>query len=97
MFIVKEKSDDVFSREGNDLYCRVRVSLVEALAGRDDGGEVVKTMELLDRRKMQVTATVGCDQIWLGADDLWRGNADKEGWEREEEGRHECQVGSRFS
>ena len=37
VFVVKEKSDDVFSREGNDLYCRVQVSLVEALAGRDDG------------------------------------------------------------
>ena len=37
VFVVEEKSDEVFSREGNDLYCRVRVSLVEALAGRDDG------------------------------------------------------------
>ena len=59
VFVVEEKSDDVFSREGNDLYCRVRVSLVEALAGGDDGGKVVKTVELLDGRKMQIAAPLG--------------------------------------
>ena len=59
VFVVEEKSDDVFSQEGNDLYCRVRVSLVEALAGRDDGGKVVTTVELLDGRKMQVVAPLG--------------------------------------
>ena len=52
VFVVEEKLDDVFSREGNDLYCRVRFSLVEALAGRNDGGKVVTTVELLDGRKM---------------------------------------------
>ena len=59
VFVVEEMLDDVFSREGNDSYCRVRVSLVEALAGRNDGGKVVETVELLDGRKMQVAAPLG--------------------------------------
>ena len=41
------------------MYCRVRFSLVEALAGRNDGRKVVTTVELLDGRKMQVAAPLG--------------------------------------
>ena len=94
VFVVEEKSDDVFSREGNDLYCRVRFSLVEALAGREGGHD----SRVAGWTEDAGGGTVGCDQTWSGADDLWRGNPDKEGlWECEEEGRHEWQVGSGIS
>lgn len=55
VFVVEEKPDDVWSRDGNDLICKVPISLVDALTGT--GGK--KTVELLDGRKIQVTVPSG--------------------------------------
>ncbi|KIY62465.1 DnaJ-domain-containing protein [Cylindrobasidium torrendii FP15055 ss-10] len=55
VFVVEEKPDDVWSRDGNDLVCKVPISLVDALTGT--GGR--KTVELLDGRKIQVAVPSG--------------------------------------
>ncbi|KAJ7261780.1 hypothetical protein B0H12DRAFT_1105708 [Mycena haematopus] len=51
VFVVEEKPHEVFEREGNDLSCRVPLTLLEALTG--GGGK--KIVEALDGRKLQVT------------------------------------------
>lgn len=58
VFVVEEKQHEVFTREGNDLLCRVPISLVEALTG-SLSGKIVKTVEMLDGRRLQVTAPNG--------------------------------------
>ena len=55
VFVVEEKPDDVFSREGNDIVCKVPISLVDALTGSAHK----KTVELLDGRKLQVPVPAG--------------------------------------
>ncbi|KAK0193963.1 hypothetical protein F5146DRAFT_1221500 [Armillaria mellea] len=55
VFVVEEKPDETFLREGNDLVCRVPISLLDALTGV--GGK--KTVELLDGRKLQVSVPFG--------------------------------------
>ncbi|KAK0469589.1 DnaJ-domain-containing protein [Desarmillaria tabescens] len=55
VFVVEEKPDEVFSREGNDLVRRVPISLLDALTG--EGGK--KVVELLDGRKLQVSVPGG--------------------------------------
>ena len=52
VFVVEEKPHDRFTREGNDLICSARLSLIEALTGVPGGKKVV---ELLDGRKLQVS------------------------------------------
>ncbi|EIN10052.1 DnaJ-domain-containing protein [Punctularia strigosozonata HHB-11173 SS5] len=55
VFVVEEKPHDRFTREGNDLVCKVKIPLVEALTG----GSSKKTIEALDGRKLQVTVPSG--------------------------------------
>jgi DnaJ family protein B protein 4 len=58
VFVVEEKPHETFTREGNDLLCRVPISLVEALTG-SPGGKIVKSVEMLDGRRLQVTVPSG--------------------------------------
>jgi len=57
VFVVEEKPHEVFTREGDDLVCRVPIPLVNALAGPVGGGK--KTVEMLDGRKLQVAVPAG--------------------------------------
>lgn len=50
VFIVEEKAHEVFTREGDDLICRLRIPLVDALTGVDGK----KTIVALDGRKLQI-------------------------------------------
>lgn len=50
VFVVEEKLHDVFTREGDDLICRLKIPLVDALTGVDGK----KTIETLDGRKLQI-------------------------------------------
>jgi DnaJ family protein B protein 4 len=59
VFVVEEKPHHVFSREGNDLVCQLRIPLVEALAGSPGGDRLKKTVEMLDGRKLQVPVPLG--------------------------------------
>jgi len=54
VFVVEEKPHGVFERQGNDLVSKVKISLLEALAGGSSGGRITKTIEHLDGRKVQV-------------------------------------------
>lgn len=55
VFVVEEKPHEVFIRDGNDLTCRVQISLLDALTGT--GGK--KIVEALDGRKLQITVPPG--------------------------------------
>jgi DnaJ homolog subfamily B member 4 len=55
VFVVEEKPHPQFTREDNDLVCKVKLPLVEALAG----GAAKKTVEALDGRKLQVAVPPG--------------------------------------
>lgn len=55
VFVVEDKPHPTFTREGNDLVCRMKISLVDALAG--SGGK--RTVEALDGRKLQVPVPSG--------------------------------------
>ncbi|KAG1804942.1 uncharacterized protein HD556DRAFT_1327495 [Suillus plorans] len=55
VFVVEEKPHDVFTREGDDLICRLRIPLVEALTGVDGK----KTIVALDGRKLQISLPGG--------------------------------------
>ncbi|KAF9041019.1 HSP40/DnaJ peptide-binding protein, partial [Hymenopellis radicata] len=55
VFVVEEKPDDTFSREGNDLICKVPIPLLEALTGSPSK----KVVGLLDGRKLQVPVPSG--------------------------------------
>jgi len=50
VFVVEEKPHATFTREGNDLVCRLKIPLVDALAG--NGGK--RIVNALDGRKLQV-------------------------------------------
>ncbi|KAG2110237.1 uncharacterized protein F5147DRAFT_689724 [Suillus discolor] len=50
VFVVEDKPHDVFTREGDDLICRLRIPLVDALTGVDGK----KTIVALDGRKLQI-------------------------------------------
>ena len=54
-FIVEEKPHPVFTRDGDNLVCDMKIPLVDALAGSD----TKKVVELLDGRKLQVPFPVG--------------------------------------
>ncbi|KAJ7593370.1 hypothetical protein C8J56DRAFT_930912 [Mycena floridula] len=56
VFVVEEKPHPLFTRDGNDLVCRISIPLVEALTGVTGGKKVV---ELLDGRKLQVPVPSG--------------------------------------
>lgn len=55
VFVVEEKPHDVFTREGDDLICRLRIPLVDALTGVDGK----KTIVALDGRKLQISLPGG--------------------------------------
>ncbi|KAI6108009.1 hypothetical protein F5141DRAFT_1203477 [Pisolithus sp. B1] len=55
VFVVEEKPHPVFTREGDDLICYLKIPLVEALTA----DQVKRTVEQLDGRKLQVTAPPG--------------------------------------
>ncbi|KAF9476227.1 DnaJ-domain-containing protein [Pholiota conissans] len=60
VFVVEEKPHEVFSRDGNDLKAKLRIPLVEALAGPPAGvAKLSKTLELLDGRKLQIAVPQG--------------------------------------
>ncbi|KAG1759195.1 hypothetical protein EDD22DRAFT_806799 [Suillus occidentalis] len=50
VFVVEEKPHEVFTREGDDLICRLKIPLVDALTGADGK----KTVVALDGRKLQI-------------------------------------------
>ncbi|KAH7925841.1 DnaJ-domain-containing protein [Leucogyrophana mollusca] len=50
VFVVEEKPHAMFTREGNDLICRVKIPLLDALTG--GGGR--RVVEVLDGRKIQI-------------------------------------------
>jgi DnaJ family protein B protein 4 len=55
VFVVEEKPHSVFTREGDDLVCHIKIPLVDALTGADGR----KTIEALDRRKLQIPMPSG--------------------------------------
>ena len=54
-FVVEEKPHAVFTRDGDDLVCNLKIPLVNALTGSD----TKKVVELLDGRKLQVPLPLG--------------------------------------
>ncbi|KAI6025899.1 hypothetical protein F5J12DRAFT_811147 [Pisolithus orientalis] len=55
VFVVEEKPHPVFTRDGDDLICHLKIPLVDALTA-----DIVKrSVEQLDGRKLQVTAPPG--------------------------------------
>lgn len=64
IFVVEEKPDDTFSREGNDLVAQMSVDLVEALTGSppltpSSPKTATHVLEMLDGRKLRVPLPVG--------------------------------------
>lgn len=59
VFVVEEKPDPRYSRDGNDLIVKVDLPLVEALTGSSTPGKFTKTVDLLDGRKLQVAVPSG--------------------------------------
>ncbi|KAG0706742.1 hypothetical protein DFH29DRAFT_899790 [Suillus ampliporus] len=55
VFVVEEKPHDVFTREGDDLICRLKIPLIDALTGADGR----RTAETLDGRKLQILLPAG--------------------------------------
>jgi len=55
VFVVEEKPHSVYTRDGNDLVCHMKIPLVTALAG----GEGKRALETLDRRKLQIPVPTG--------------------------------------
>jgi DnaJ family protein B protein 4 len=55
VFVVEEKEHSTFTREGNDLVCKVKIPLVDALT--ESGGK--RTVNALDGRKLQVPVPKG--------------------------------------
>lgn len=55
VFVVEEKPHETFVRDGNDLTCRLPISLLDALTGT--GGK--RVVEALDGRKLQVGVPPG--------------------------------------
>lgn len=55
VFVVEEKPHEVFTREGDDLICRLRIPLIDALTGADGK----RTIETLDGRKLQIPLPPG--------------------------------------
>lgn len=55
VFVVEEKPHATFTREGNDLIHKMKILLVDALAG--SGGK--RTLDVLDGRKLQVPMPSG--------------------------------------
>lgn len=54
-FVVEEKPHPVFTRDGDDLVCHLKIPLVDALTGSDTR----KVVELLDGRKLQAPFPLG--------------------------------------
>jgi len=55
VFVVEEKPHPVFTRDGDDLRCTIKIPLVEALTA----DLIKRTVEYLDGRKLQITAPPG--------------------------------------
>lgn len=55
VFVVEEKPHPTFTREGNDLVCKPKIPLVDALAGSASR----RTVDTLDGRKLQVPVPTG--------------------------------------
>ncbi|ELP93022.1 hypothetical protein EIN_052270 [Entamoeba invadens IP1] len=57
VFVVKTKEHDVFKREGDDLHCDVKITLLTALTGGS------YTLECIDGKKItkQITKIIGAD------------------------------------
>lgn len=54
-FVVEDKPHPVFTRDGDDLVCNLKIPLVDALTGSG----TKKGVELLDGRKLQVPLPIG--------------------------------------
>ena len=50
VFVIEEKPHPVFTREGNDLICQLKIPLVDALAG----GSEKTVVQALDGRRIQI-------------------------------------------
>ncbi|KAH6913385.1 hypothetical protein BKA70DRAFT_720823 [Coprinopsis sp. MPI-PUGE-AT-0042] len=61
VFVVEEKPDEVWSRDGNDLIAKVKIPLVDALTGPSPSSpnSGKKVVDLLDGRKVQVPVPSG--------------------------------------
>lgn len=60
VFVVEEKPHETFKRDGNELACSIKLSLVESLTGPPAGvTKFTKTLNLLDGRKLQVSVPFG--------------------------------------
>jgi DnaJ family protein B protein 4 len=58
VFVVEEKPHPTFTREGNDLICKLQIPLVDALT--DDGtSKRTRMLEALDGRKLQIPVPKG--------------------------------------
>jgi DnaJ homolog subfamily B member 4 len=55
VFVVEEKPHPLYTREGNDLVCHLKIPLVDALGG----GQSPRTVNALDGRKLQVSVPSG--------------------------------------
>ena len=58
VFVVEEKPHEVFKREDNNLIAKLKIPLVEALAGPPSGTKD-KVLEMLDGRKLRVLFPLG--------------------------------------
>ncbi|KAF9441067.1 DnaJ-domain-containing protein [Macrolepiota fuliginosa MF-IS2] len=58
VFVVETKHHQTFERDNNDLICRVKIPLVEALTGAS-GPAAKKVVTLFDGRKLQVPIPFG--------------------------------------
>ena len=58
-FVVEEKPHGRFERDGDDLICKVNISLSQALLGPEGGGSITKTINQLDGRQVEVTLPEG--------------------------------------
>ncbi|KAJ3562263.1 hypothetical protein NP233_g9684 [Leucocoprinus birnbaumii] len=59
VFVVETKTHERFERDNNDLICRMKIPLAEALAGPESPAASRKTLQLLDGRRVQVSLPVG--------------------------------------
>lgn len=58
-FVVEEKPNPRFERDGDDLIIKLNITLSQALLGPDGGGSITKEVEQLDGRRIKVSLPAG--------------------------------------